>query len=165
MSYRFGGKNEIGTESTHFSDTWEIELLNYVEYRCSKLQCTGDAPDGRSGHAAAVVNGIMYIFGGRNELGEYLGDLSALNIETRCWYTFQDIGMAPSPRSGLCMSCHGSKIYVVGGESYLDPRREEEMSMIYTLDTSKLEFLSEEPSRPLYKSAFKPNLLSAIDEA
>lgn len=83
-------------------------------------------------------------------MGEYLGDLFALNIETRCWYTFQDTGTAPSPRSGLCMSSHGSKIYVVGGKSD-EGEEEEEMSMIYTLDTSKLEFLSEERSRPLYK--------------
>ena len=130
----------IGTKPTYFSDTWEIKLLDSLSCVCEQLECTGDAPQRRFGHAAAVVSGVMYIFGGRNELGEYLGDLSALNIETRCWFTFQDIGLAPSPRSGLCMSNHGSKIYVVGGESYLDPRREEEMSMIYTLDTSKLKF-------------------------
>ena len=78
----------------------------------------------------------MYIFGGRNETGDYLGDLSGLDIVSRRWYTFHDTGRAPSPRSGFCMSSHGSKIYVVGGDYIV--QEGEEIGIIYTLDTSKL---------------------------
>ena len=69
-------------------------------------------------------------------MGDHTGDLAALDIVGRRWYTFEDTGRAPSPRSGLCMSADGSKIYVVGGKSGV--RDKKEISRIYTLDTSKL---------------------------
>ena len=78
----------------------------------------------------------MFIFGGRNERGDYLGDLLALDIFSRRWYAFQDSGRAPSPRSGLYMSSHGSKIYFVGGETR--KQDEGELNLIFTLDTYKL---------------------------
>ena len=102
------------------------------------LRSVGNVPSPRSGHAAVVVGVHMYIFGGRDVVGNYLGDLSAFDIVGRRWYTFRDEKCAPSPRSGLCMSSYGHRIYVVGGET--STQDEEEIGMIYTLDTSKLKF-------------------------
>ena len=122
-----------------FNDVWELKFeprLSPLEFEWTQLPCAGNVPEHRWDHAAAVVGGWMYIFGGRSLDDDFLGDLSALDIVGRRWYAFPDTGHAPSPRSGLCMSTYGSKIYVVGGESKAEDQ--EEISMIYTLDTSKL---------------------------
>ena len=115
-------------------------MTTFTHHEWHSLDCSGIAPTPRSDHAAAVLVGMMYVFGGRNDRDEKLGDLLALNLVNGRWYTFDDTSGAPGPRSGHLMSSHGSKIYVVGGESRnLSKEEEREMGMIYTLDTSKLD--------------------------
>ena len=85
----------------------------------------------------------MYIFGGRNSEGFDLGDLAALVIASRRWYAFQDLGCSPSPRSGHGMCAYNEKIFLAGGEPSGGARTrdldiKEELSLIYTLDTSKI---------------------------
>ena len=122
------------------------------------MDCTGDIPQGRDGHAAAVVDAVMYIFGGRNKKGNDLGDLAALDLGNGCWYTFQNVGTSPSPRSGHRMVVHDKQIFVLGGmpqspeavygletlpEAVSDPEAvydPEELALMYTLDTTKLRY-------------------------
>lgn len=103
----------------------------------------GYIPQSRQGHAAAVIDGVMYIFGGRSKEGDDLGDLSAFVIASCCWYTFEDMGPSPSPRSGHSMCVYNDKIFVFGGEpsdgaKMKDLEIREELTLIYTLDTSKI---------------------------
>lgn len=94
----------------------------------------------REGHAAALVNDVMYIFGGRTDEGVDLGDLAAFRISTKRWYSFQNMGPAPSPRSGHSMTAFGKQIIVVGGEPSSAPRDPVELSMSYILDTGKIRY-------------------------
>ena len=89
----------------------------------------------------------MYIFGGREESGNDLGDLAAFDLTTYRWYTFQNTGPSPSPRSGHSMSCQLNKIYLIGGESSSGATDIEELSMIYTLDTSKIRYPKDDPRK------------------
>ena len=109
------------------------------------MDCIGDIPQAREYHAAAVVDGVMYIFGGRNEERQDLGDLVAFRIATRRWYRFENMGSSPSPRSGHQMCVHNEKIFVVGGRptgvyNWKGFESLEEWESIYTLDTSKIMF-------------------------
>ncbi|KAG8947615.1 Negative regulator of mitotic exit [Tulasnella sp. 419] len=52
------------------------------------------------GHAAALVDDVMYVFGGRGVDGKDLGDLAAFEISNPTWYVLQNMGPAPSGRSG-----------------------------------------------------------------
>ncbi|KAL9068762.1 MAG: hypothetical protein Q9161_005965 [Pseudevernia consocians] len=134
--YLFGG-SELGRvlEST---DVWEYHSRgNYW----NRLDCIGEIPQARENHAAAVVDGVMYIFGGRNGRNQGLGILVAFRIATRHWYRFENMGSSPSPRSGHQMCVHNEKIFVVGGLCY----GQEEPESIYTLDTSKIRFTGNGP--------------------
>lgn len=82
----------------------------------------------------------MYIFGGRTEEGVDLGDLAALRISTRRWFSFQNMGPSPSPRSGHSMTAFGKMIIVLAGEPSSSPRDPAELSMAYVLDTSKIRY-------------------------
>ena len=87
----------------------------------------------------------MYIFGGRTEEGNDLGDLAAFRISSRRWYTFQNMGPSPSPRSGHSMTAHGKQIVVLGGEPSSAPRDAAELSLVYVLDTGKIRYPADQP--------------------
>ncbi|KAI4162765.1 MAG: hypothetical protein LQ342_003652 [Letrouitia transgressa] len=131
--YLFGGTN--GNE--WFNDVWAYDprLMKW-----SQLDCIGYIPAPREGHSAALVNDVMYICGGRTEQGTDLGDLAAFKITSTRWYTFQNMGPPPSPRSGHSMTALGKQIVVLAGEPSTPPREPAELSLVYILDTAKIRY-------------------------
>ena len=76
MFYRFGGFG-----GPHFlNDTWSF---NSSTRRWTELQCTGSIPSPRAGHAAVLVDDVMYVFDGRTHDSTYLGDLTAFNLSSK----------------------------------------------------------------------------------
>ena len=108
------------------------------------MDCVGFIPTAREGHAATLINDVMYIYGGRTDEGIDLGDLVAFRISTRRWYLFQNMGPAPSPRSGHSMIAYGKQIIVMAGEPSSSPREPMELSLVYVLDTTKIRYPSEQ---------------------
>ncbi|KAI9703227.1 MAG: Negative regulator of mitotic exit [Candelina mexicana] len=131
--YLFGGTNG----AQWFNDVWAYDPRSNT---WSQLDCIGYIPAAREGHAAALVNDVMYIFGGRTEDGNDLGDLAAFRISSRRWYTFQNMGPSPSPRSGHSMTAYGKQIVVLAGEPSSAPRDPGELRMVYLLDTAKIRY-------------------------
>ena len=130
---RFGGTN--GTQ--WFNDVWSYDPKSIS---WTQLDCIGYIPAPREGHSAALVGDVMYIFGGRTEEGTDLGDLAAFRITSRRWYTFQNMGPSPSPRSGHSMTSYGKQIIVLAGEPSSAPRDPGELSLVYVLDTGKIRY-------------------------
>lgn len=131
--YLFGG-----TDGVHwYNDVWAYSPHTNS---WSQLDCIGYIPSPREGHAAALVGDVMYIFGGRNEEGNDLGDLAAFRISSRRWYTFQNMGPSPTPRSGHSMTTLGKQIFVLAGEPSSAPRDVVELGMAYVLDTGKIRY-------------------------
>jgi Kelch motif len=73
---RFGGHDE---RSYHFNDTWSFDISTR---KWTELQCTGCVPTPRGMHAAALVNGVMYVFGGSVTSQPNLDDLIALQLSS-----------------------------------------------------------------------------------
>ena len=73
---RFGGRDE---GKHRFNDTWSF---NISTRKWNEIQCTGSIPSPRSGHAAVLVDNVMYVFGGRDTDGTILGDLTALDMSS-----------------------------------------------------------------------------------
>ena len=75
IPFRFGG-----SDSRHdYNDTWSFDISTR---KWTELQCTGSIPSPRSGHAAVLVDDIMYIFGGFTMDKTYLDDLVALQLSS-----------------------------------------------------------------------------------
>ena len=51
------------------------------------------------------------------------------------WYMFQNMGPSPSGRSGHAMASIGTKVYVLGGESF-SPSKSDDPNFTHVLDTS-----------------------------
>ncbi len=126
---RFGGTDGL----YHYNDTWLFELSTQ---KWTELQCTGYILYPHEGHAIALVNDVMYVFGGHGIDGYDLSDLIAFELSSKQigmlkmhalfvhmrhlaqqWYMFQNMGPSPSRRLGHAMASHGTWIFVVGGES------------------------------------------------
>ncbi|KAL2891115.1 Tip elongation aberrant protein 1 [Ceratocystis lukuohia] len=138
--YLFGGTN--GYE--WFNDVW---CYDPTTNKWSQLDCIGYIPVSREGHAAALVDDVMYIFGGRTEEGTDLGDLAAFRITTKRWYTFQNMGPSPSPRSGHSMTSVGKSIVIVGGEPSSTTNPINDLGLVYVLDTTKIRYPNDNQSQ------------------
>ncbi|KAL2158376.1 hypothetical protein VTH06DRAFT_4424 [Thermothelomyces fergusii] len=149
--YLFGGTNGF----QWFNDVWSYDPVTNT---WSLLDCIGYIPCPREGHAAALVDDVMYVFGGRTEDGADLGDLAAFKITTRRWYTFQNMGPAPSPRSGHSMTTVGKTIVVVGGEPSSTTTAVNDLALVYCLDTTKIRYLNDSGTAP---KARRPSDVSA----
>jgi Kelch motif/Galactose oxidase, central domain len=134
--YLFGGTDG----NTWFNDVWTYDPSTNL---WTEQDCIGYIPAPREGHAAALINDTMYIFGGRIQEGTDLGDLVAFKITTKRWYMFQNMGMSPSPRSGHSMTAFGHHIIVLAGEPSSAPREPTELSLAYVLDTTKIRYPSD----------------------
>lgn len=132
-SARFGGTNGF----QWFNDVW---CYDPIPNAWVALDCIGYIPAPREGHAAAIVDDVMYIFGGRTEEGADLGDLAAFRITSRRWYTFQNMGPSPSPRSGHSMTAYGKQVVVLAGEPSTATREAQDLAIVYLLDTSKIRY-------------------------
>ncbi|KAK0390907.1 hypothetical protein NLU13_0410 [Sarocladium strictum] len=131
--YLFGGTNGF----QWFNDVW---CYDPAVNKWSQLDCIGYIPAPREGHAAALVDDVMYVFGGRTEEGTDLGDLAAFRITSRRWYTFQNMGPSPSPRSGHSMTTVGKSVFVMGGEPSSATTTINDLGILYVLDTSKIRY-------------------------
>lgn len=153
--YLFGGTDG----KLWYSDTWVYDPLVNT---WTSLECTGFVPAPCEGHSATIIGDIMYVFGGRSAGGKDLGTLSALKISARKWFSFQNMGPAPSPRSGHSMTAFGGhKILIMGGESpELDPENpnayaneDESTNVVYVLDTSRISYPASANDPPVEKRA------------
>ncbi|GAA6018429.1 hypothetical protein JCM11491_006994 [Sporobolomyces phaffii] len=130
--YIFGGTDG----QYHYNDTWSYDLNTQV---WTELSCIGYIPVPREGHAATLVDDVMYVFGGRGVDGKDLEDLAAFKIGTQRWFMFQNMGPAPSGRSGHAMATWQNKVLVLGGESYTS-MRSDDPALVHTLDTTKIKY-------------------------
>ncbi|EKD11987.1 uncharacterized protein L3040_005906 [Drepanopeziza brunnea f. sp. 'multigermtubi'] len=139
--YLFGGTNGF----QWFNDVWCYDPLSNM---WTSLDCIGYIPAPREGHAAAIVDDVMYIFGGRTEEGADLGDLAAFRISSRRWYTFQNMGPSPSPRSGHSMTAFNKQVVVLAGEPSTATREAGDLGIVYLLDTSKIRYPNDQAIQP-----------------
>ncbi|ORY37375.1 hypothetical protein BCR35DRAFT_336603, partial [Leucosporidium creatinivorum] len=127
--YVFGGTDG----QYHYNDTWCYDTNSGIWV---ELSCIGYIPVPREGHAATLVDDVMYVFGGRGVDGKDLEDLAAFKITNQRWFMFQNMGPAPSGRSGHAMATFQNKVLVLGGESYTS-QRADDPSFVHVLDTSE----------------------------
>lgn len=64
----------------HYNDTW---CFTPATNSWSELSCIGYIPVPREGHAATLVDDVVYVFGGRSVDGKDLEDLAAFKISSK----------------------------------------------------------------------------------
>jgi len=117
----------------------------------TELHCTGSIPSPRASHAAALVDNVMYVFGGYSSGEGTLDGLYALQLSSerlskldhyvvhmrnaaQRWFKFHNVGRSPQGRLAHTMASDGTRVFVLGG--YLSGTRANDMSLIHVFDTS-----------------------------
>ncbi|EJU00094.1 hypothetical protein DACRYDRAFT_101149 [Dacryopinax primogenitus] len=149
--YLFGGTDG----GFHYNDVWAFDVRIR---RWEEVKTIGYIPSPREGHACALVDDVMYVFGGRGVNGKDLDDLAAFKISTSRWFIFQNMGPAPTGRSGHAMASFGQRVFVLGGESSAltpspsDPTqfttspKSSQPDIIHVLDTKHIKY--PDPTKP-----------------
>ncbi|KAG2098974.1 uncharacterized protein F5147DRAFT_839526 [Suillus discolor] len=104
----------------HYNDTWSYDTNTET---WSELQCIGS----------------IYIFGGRGVDGKELGDLAAFKMSNQRWYMFQNMGPAPSSRLSHAMASMGTRVFVLGGESFMSTKGDDN-GIINIIDTKHIKY-------------------------
>jgi Galactose oxidase, central domain len=73
---RFGGTHD----QKCYNDTWVFDVSTR---KWTELHCTGSIPSARCSHAAALVDDVMYVFGGRDANKHFLSDLTAFKLSSK----------------------------------------------------------------------------------
>lgn len=150
--YLFGGANG----DLWYSDTW---VFDPSDRSWTQLECTGYVPAPCQGHATTIVGDVMYVFGGMSSQGQLIDQLFALRLPSLKWYTFQNLGPGPSPRSGHSLTAFdGDKILVWGGT--------DQTNAAFVLDVSRINYPPEAPVKqePKHvKSVGEPPAIPAPD--
>ncbi|KAG0309489.1 Negative regulator of mitotic exit [Dissophora globulifera] len=124
--------------------SWADDKFYYNDIWCYDPQTNkweaipayGTLPMGRQGHTTTVINDTMYIHGGMNFEDQLLGDVCAFRFNERRWTAFPSMIEAALSRTEHAMCNIGDKIYILGGQ--LDLNTNEDMGMIYVLDTAMI---------------------------
>ncbi|KAK4057765.1 hypothetical protein OIO90_000984 [Microbotryomycetes sp. JL221] len=99
-----------------------LYLLNLSTKEWTRVKVAGPAPEGRYGHAAAMVGSRFFIFGGQKDDGGFLNDLVWFDLQKlktgspRWTFVNYPAGaVAPPRRTGHTSVTHGDCIYIFGG--------------------------------------------------
>lgn len=106
---RFGGTDG----QFHYNDTWCYDtslVITPTTSAWNDLQCIGYIPLPREGHAGALVDDVMYIFGGRGVDGKDLSDLAAFKISSKP--TFLCIWTVSKSRLSIEFRNRSTMVYV-----------------------------------------------------
>nr|WP_145548723.1 kelch repeat-containing protein [Variovorax boronicumulans] len=121
--YAIGGRMRASPSASHFNDhadTARVEVFDPQTARWSRL---ADAPTARNSAASAVIDGRIYVAGGRQALPQPDGSLRQVNLATLEVFdpstgTWQTRAPMPQAQGGLAAAAHGGKLYVFGGEQW-----------------------------------------------
>jgi hypothetical protein len=104
---------------------------------------------GRRGAAGAVVNGVLYVIGGRDNSGSYLRSVEAYNPATNTWAIKTSM---PQGRSGLGAAVQDGLIFAIGGRNG-GPGREQPGVLAVGMSSTRLSRLIEGTTGPRDLSA------------
>jgi hypothetical protein len=108
--YVFGGSGASGEK---LSDAYQLDTTTLT---WTALATSGDAPSGREGHTAVVLDQKLYIFGGADAYGN-LNDVRVLDLGSLRWAHPRSSSTPPPPRWGHVGALINQRLYLYGGVS------------------------------------------------
>ncbi|ORX61572.1 galactose oxidase [Hesseltinella vesiculosa] len=123
--YIFGGNNG----ERCFNDLWCYDMM---QQSWSLIEAMGYIPCPRSHTSSVIIDGVIYVFGGKSQDGTDLNDLYGYRINDRCWFMFQNMGQAPSPRHDHALAVLGHRICVIGGNAPTESKSD--LDLVHILD-------------------------------
>ena len=122
--YYIGGRVPASPDAAHINehtDTARSEVLDLGSRRWERI---ADAPSARNSAAAAVIDGKVYVVGGRQMVTQPDGRQRPVNVATLEVYDpatgrWETRAAMPQAQGGLAAAAFEGKLYVFGGEQFV----------------------------------------------
>ena len=100
----FGGITTMGDSGRGqlFNDTY---IYNMESKRWTKIEAGGDCPSPRHQHCSAIVEGHLYVLGGRTKKGDPIKDAFKLDLDSGEWARVIGTGVSMHLNSRLLWTC------------------------------------------------------------
>lgn len=126
--YLVGGRVREHDAARHFNQHLDTALGLVFDPAQRRWAPIADAPTARNSAAAAVIDGRLYVVGGRQASKQPDGSLRQVNVPHLEVYdptTDRWSARAPMPvaQGGLAAAGHGGRLYVFGGEQWVPERK------------------------------------------
>lgn len=123
-----GGRVRATADARHFhthADTAQAQVFDPASGRWSAI---ADAPTARNSAASAVIDGRLYVVGGRQALQQPDGTLRQVNVPNLEVYDpasgrWSTRAPMPQARGGLAAAAWGGRLYVFGGEQWVPAQK------------------------------------------
>ncbi len=122
--YVVGGRFKGTPESADFNDHFDTASLLVFDPTTGEWSSAPNAPTARNSHAAAVIDGKMYVVGGRQftaqENGEYANvNVASLEVYDPAAERWETLAPLPKVAGGITATAVDGKLYVFGGEQWV----------------------------------------------
>lgn len=134
--YVIGGRVRANAQASHFNDHEDTTLTEVFDISTGRWSRATAAPTARNSAASAVIDGKIYVVGGRQAIKQPDGSLRQVNVPTLEVFdpaTGQWTTRAPMPQAqgGLAAAAHAGKLFVFGGEQWVPEQRVFSESWVY----------------------------------
>lgn len=122
--YFIGGRVPASPQAAHISEHADSARGEALDTRSGRWERIADAPSARNSAAAAVIDGKIYVAGGRRMVTQADGRQRPVNVATLEVYDpatdrWEARAAMPQAQGGLAAAAHGGKLYVFGGEQFV----------------------------------------------
>ncbi|HEY0817743.1 MAG TPA: kelch repeat-containing protein [Rhizobacter sp.] len=127
-AYLVGGRVREHAGARHFNEHVDTALGLVFDPGLARWAPIAQAPTARNSAAAAVIEGRLYVVGGRQALKQPDGSMRQVNVPALEVYdpaTDRWTSRAPMPQAqgGLAAASHAGRLYVFGGEQWVPERK------------------------------------------
>ncbi len=113
-----GGRSPSGSRNAEWSDHIDTDEHWYYDPSDGRWRALAPLPRARNSAAGAVVNGVLYVIGGRTVTDGNTGAVDVYDPMSDRWEKARPM---PKGQAGLAAAVLNGKIYAFGGE-YFSPR-------------------------------------------
>jgi N-acetylneuraminic acid mutarotase len=126
--YVIGGRVRATPEASHFNDHVDTAVTEVFDTATGLWSRAADAPTTRNSAASAVIDGRVYVVGGRQAHRNPDGTLRQVNVPSLEVFdpatgTWASRAPMPQAQGGLAASAHGGRLYVFGGEQWVPEQK------------------------------------------
>lgn len=134
--YVIGGRIRANAQASHFNDHDDTALTEVFDTGAGRWSRAAAAPTARNSAASAVIDGKIYVVGGRQAIRQPDGSLRQVNVATLEVFdpaTGEWTTRAPMPQAqgGLAAAAHAGKLFVFGGEQWVPQQKVFSESWVY----------------------------------
>ena len=122
--YVIGGRYKRTPDSANFNDHFDTSSMLVFDPITKVWSSAPDVPTARNSHASAVIDGKIYVVGGRQFKKQADGNYANVNVANLEVYDpkekrWQTLSPLPKAAGGISAAAVDGKLYVFGGEQWV----------------------------------------------